>query len=223
MKICRLCQKEFEIGVPVSSAIAKFVTVCPECSEERAIKNGEDLKASNRHIQEENWKLICPPVFQGTQAHLLPSPTKLQKVLQWQYGPQGLILFGKTGFGKSRCAWELAKREFMAGKSVSRVDASSGYDYASMFSTSAQNAANWIRKRSASDLLLMDDVFKVKLTESFEQAIFAIVNARVESKLPIITTCNDTSTTLKDRVSQDRGGALLRRLTDFASTVSFYK
>ena len=221
MRTCRICQKEFEIGVPVSCAVAKFITVCPECSEKQAIKDGEDLKASNRFIQEENWKRICPPVFQDTKPHLLPSPTKLQKVLQWQYGPKGLILHGETGFGKSRCAWELAKREFIAGKMVSKADASSGYEYASSFSSSAQNAADWIRRHSVSDLLLLDDVFKVKLTESFEQALFVIVNTRVESKLPIIATTNDTGPSLLNRMSDDRGKALIRRLCEFCETISF--
>lgn len=221
LRICRICNADFEIGVPVSCAVAKFITVCPECSEIQAIKDGESLMANNKAIQEANWKLICPAAFQKTDAHLLPSPTKLQKVMQWKYGAKGLILFGKSGQGKSRCAWELAKREFMAGRSVLVIDAAAGYEYAETFTVSPQNAANWIRRHSRTDLLMLDDTFKAKMTESFEQAVFSIVNTRLESELPIICTTNDTGIILENRMSKDRGKPMLRRLLDMCATISF--
>jgi DNA replication protein DnaC len=141
--------------------------------------------------------------------------------LRWSYGRQGLLLYGASGRGKSRIAWAILKREFMAGKSVEVLDCTFGFQYSSKFAVSAGDASRWVGGLMTVDLLLLDDVLKVKLTDSVEQALFAIVNSRTERGLPIIVTTNDTGESLAARMSDDRGPALLRRLREFSTTISF--
>lgn len=216
---CRECGNDFEL--PPYRFAAELVHVCPDCSERQAeIDQRETLQRAGCY-REQSWKKFCPVLFQDTNPSSLPSPHKLQIAQQWQYGRRGLILHGASGRGKSRIAWEILKREFMAGRSVAVMDCSFGYAYAAKFATSAAEAANWVDHRMTVDLLLFDDVLKVKLTDSVEQALFAIVNSRTEHGLPIIVTTNDTGDSLASRMSDDRGPALLRRLREFSTSISF--
>ena len=67
----------------------------------------------------------------------------------------------------------------------------------------------------------MDDIFKVKLTDSFENAIFTIIDQRINNLRPIIATMNDVGATLAARMSPDRGGPIVRRLREACQIVVF--
>ncbi len=73
------------------------------------------------------------------------------------------------------------------------------------------------------DLLLLDDVFKGKLSDGLEQAIYSIISLRTENEKPTILTLNDVGETLLARMSPDRGPALVRRLREFCEMISFTK
>lgn len=218
-RTCRECQKPFDL--PPFKLAAQLVHTCPECSERQAERDQHEALLRAANYRAEAWKRVCPVLFQDTDPSKLPSPHKLQVALQWQYGRRGLILHGVSGRGKSRIAWEILKREFMSGRSVAVMDCTSGYDYSAKFALSAAEAARWVEHRMTVDLLLFDDVLKVKLTDSVEQALFAIVNSRTERGLPILCTTNDTGETLAARMTEDRGPALLRRLREFSQSISF--
>lgn len=216
---CRECGQQFEL--PPYRFAQRFVFVCPQCSERQAEEDQRAARERSGVRREEAWNRICPVLFQNTEAHKLPSPTKLDQALKWCYGPQGLILHGASGKGKSRIAWEILKREYRAGKSIAALDGAFGYDYAAKFATSSADVARYIEHKMLIDVLLLDDVLKAKLTDSVEQALFNIVNCRSERGLPIIVTTNDTGETLTARMSEDRGHALLRRLREFSQSISF--
>lgn len=216
---CRTCKTEFEL--PPFVIAAKFVHVCPECSERQAEHDQEETLANAANMRAERWKALCPPDFRTTLPAKLPNPMKLDKVLGWQFQAKGLSLIGPTGRGKSRCAWQLMKREYDAGKSISALDSSFGYEYSKRFVTNAADVVKWMDRHCLVDLLLMDDVLKVKLTESVEQALFVIVNYRTEWQLPIIFTTQDTGETLIARTSEDRGAALVRRIGEYTFPISF--
>lgn len=216
---CRVCREPFEL--PPFVIAAKYVHVCPSCSEKQAEEDQQTTLENAKHLKETRWKLLCPPEFQDTNPAKLPNPGKLDRVMNWQYQPKGLMLWGATGRGKSRCAWVLLKREYDAGKSISALNSSFGYEYSRRFVLSAADAVKWVDHQCFVDLLLLDDVLKVKLTDSVEQALFVIVNYRTEYQLPIIFTTQDTGDTLIARTSEDRGGALVRRIREYTTAINF--
>lgn len=220
-RICRLCGSGFIVPEFVSTYVANLANICPECCEADARERARlDVEKSNA-VRFQRWQRICPPDFQATDRNRIPCQRQLAAVMRWDYGPMGLLLFGHSGRGKSRCAWLLLRREFDAGRSIAAMDSASGFDYASRFADGTDAASRWLERRCSVDVLLLDDIFKAKLTDSFEAAIFAVIATRTERRLPLIVTTNDTGNTLLGRMSQDRGGAMMRRLREFCLPIAF--
>ena len=223
-KPCEQCGAEINLPEPIdalTARLAKLVTVCYRCEE---VKRKRDNVGRWQAIQNERsaaWAEICPPAYQNTDPAKLPNPKKLAEVMAWTYQPRGLLMHGETRRGKSRCAWKLCEREFMAGRSVRVLDSMAGIEYAGLFGEGADKAERWVKEHSRCGLLFMDDAFKAKLTDSFEAAVFAVIDYRLGHQLPIIATLNDTGATLAGRMSGDRGAALVARLKEMCGVIEF--
>jgi hypothetical protein len=216
---CRDCGVKIETMVP--EWLARWQTLCDTCAVRHAIDDQARIKREAEAERLAGWYSLCPPSYRDTDEKKLPLPHLAQKVMRWPYGPRGLVLHGKTGKGKSRCAWLLMKREYDRGRSIMVLDHAAAYEYAAKFDKSTAEAALWVERLSKVGLLLLDDVFKAKFTDSFEQALFTIIGTRCEHKLPIVLTTNDVGDSLTQRMTSDRGTALVRRLRDHADSVAF--
>ncbi len=222
-KKCIGCQGDFEIETgdsPVEVKLQSMIKHCPKCSEQAAQKRNQESAAKHAEDFEAKWRDFCPPIFQETEISKLPMPHKAYECLKWD-GQKGLTLFGNTRRGKSRCAWLLMRREFEKKRKITVMDSLSGFDYGSQFALSAAAAEAWVMARCRADLLFLDDVFKVKLTDSFEAAMFAIIDYRLNHKKTIVATCNDTGDSLAARMSNDRGAAFVARLKESCTTIQF--
>jgi len=220
-RVCRECGAIFSLPDFIPAAMAALVHACPTCSEKQAAADSRRMLLESKRMRAERWKTFCPPEFLGTDPDKLPCPDQYRAVMAWQHGPRGLILHGATGQGKSRCAWSLLRREYEISRTIAALDSSAGLTYAAKYGDSAADVQRWIERLCRVDIALLDDVFKCKLTDSFEAAIFTIINERTENRVPLIVTCNDTGASLKERLSPDRGAAILRRLREFCNPISF--
>lgn len=222
-RTCRECGQPFALPDPelVSAYIVNLVHICPACCERDAKETTRQTIEKSKAIRLQRWQQLCPPEFLATEPNRLPCQRQFHAVIRWQFGPRGLILHGNTGKGKSRCAWLLLRREFEAGRSVRSLNSTSGLTYGAKFSESTGEVERWIERLCSVGILLLDDVFKAKLTDSFEAAVFSIINTRTERQLPVIATLNDTGDSLVQRLSPDRGAAMLRRLREFCEPISF--
>lgn len=223
---CRGCKDWFTVPFSIPNT---YLTHCTRCEEERknppAMKvlkpNEEQMEAKRHAARVERWEQFCPKDYQNSDRGLLPFPTKLDEVLKWEYGETGLILMGGTGAGKTRCAWALMRRLFFQGKQVRYLDSMAGLEYASIYSDSARKVEAWLYRLIECDVLMLDDVFKSKMTDSFEGAVFALIDQRMAIQKPCIITCNDTGDTLKARLSADRADPMLRRIRECCQQVHF--
>jgi DNA replication protein DnaC len=186
--------------------------------QQKLVDSSDACRARDRELR---WKAICPAEFQNTDPLRLPDPRASGRVMSWNYSAFGLLLNGDSGAGKSRSIWKLCEREFKNGRSLRVLHSGSGLDYARLYDEGPSVVSRWVSGAAESDLLLMDDTFKVKLTESFECALFTIINLRTEHQRPILFTSNDTGDTLIARMSTDRGVPMVRRIRDFTKTITF--
>jgi DNA replication protein DnaC len=222
IKICHVCGTAFVLPFPTT--LASLVTVCPECCERQAREVTRAAiarsQAARRLEREQRWKALCPPEFQNTDPGRLPKPHLLAKVLAWQYGPQGLLLHGPTGEGKTRCVWLLLRRENQAGRKVLAISSKTlAVDYPALYAISCAEVKTWVDRLCEVEILLLDDPFKVKLTERVEEVIFTIIDQRTQKLLPILFTSNDTGTSIAGRLSPDRAAPLLRRLREHCQVI----
>jgi len=217
-KQCPVCGVTF---TALGGIFAKLQTLCPVHAQEHADAVEAERTAATLAARVEKWRAICPPDYRNLRRELLPLPEKLDEVIAWQRNPKGLILHGATGHGKTRCAWALLEREFIAERSVRIMDSMAGLRYASMFSRGAENVEEWVNGVIDAQIVLLDDVFKNKLTDSFEGVVFTIIDQRIQYRRPVIVTCNDTEATLITRMSADRGEPMMRRLRDHCTPIQF--
>ena len=196
-----------------SVEVPKMFAVCPAC--QAAIDQAKAEQLTPR------WQAICPRDYRTIDRKRLPAADKLDGVLDWEYGAMGLMLYGPTGRGKTRAAWALMEKLFFAGRSVRALDSMAGLRYAALYARGAELVEVWIDELISVDVLLLDDVFKNKLTDSFEGVIFTLIDQRIAAQLPTILTSNDTGETLKGRVTVDRSAPLLRRLREHCIQIHF--
>lgn len=205
-----------------------MTTTCPTCGTSRTddsfetanflVSCGASIYVDCAKCRAEQFARKCPPIYRDTNRSLLPSQWDLVKT--WTQGPRGLILSGPTGKCKTRCAWELLS-EYPNQKRYLAFDCVSfGHELSRKYRT--DEAEDWLDKLgSGIDLVFFDDLGKLKLTERAETELFGVIERRCANKLPILATTNDTGDTLSDRMTENRGPALVRRLREFCEVIQF--
>lgn len=193
---------------------------CENCQKQ------ERLKAASRQneaatVQREALLSKIPTAFRTTERNKLPFPDKLDSAMRWEFGPKGLLLHGQTGCGKSRIIWKVAEREVLAGRSLCHVNSFELSRYPSLFMAGDDAAGKFADKLVKADVLLLDDVFKAKPTERVEELLFGVIDERGSWERPCLITLNDTGESLGERLSIDRGPALIRRLREYCYTIQF--
>jgi len=214
--ICCLCGKTCRVNKLVSSASWK----CAECAEAER----KEVQESDREAQEEDTlKRLedVPTLFRGTDQRKLPFPEKLDAAFRWKFGPKGLLLHGRTGSGKSRIIWEVAKREIHNGRKLRSVAVHELFSYPALLMNDAKGAERFATELIRAPLLLLDDPFKTKPTERVEELLFCVIDERGQWERPCLVTMNDTGETLEVRLSIDRGPALIRRLREYCMAIQF--
>ena len=181
-----------------------------------------EIVAANRLAR---WERTCPPLYRETDPARLPAD-KLAEVLAWSYGPMGLILSGPTRSGKTRCAWELIHRLIVDdGLSVKAFD---GIGWGASVSAAYGDPSRtewWLDEVCTVPVLFLDDLFKAKITEAQELAVYGVFERRCANLLPVICTTNTTSQLLGDRMTEagraDRLDPLLGRMREFCTPIRF--
>lgn len=218
-RYCCLCSKPVEVKTGSDQDRALDVK-CPDCIEKEQKESDKRDQLLRREKLNDSLRIV-PTVFRKTDRSKLPHPEKLDAALQWKFGPMGLLLYGPTGCGKSRVAWEIAKREILDGRNVRNLTALELSRYPSMLMGDGSEAASFADGIIHSELLILDDVFKAKPTERVEELLFSVIDERGQWERPCIVTLNDTGETLSARLSSDRGPALIRRLREHCLTIQF--
>lgn len=165
---------------------------------------------------------MCPPLYRESDRARLPChASALAAVLDWQHGPEGLLLHGATGKGKTRAAWLLLRRLHFAGYRIEAFDCVSfSHEITRRFSADG-DGVKWAAKLARAPVLFLDDLGKGRLTERGVAELFGLVEVRTANLLPVIVTCNHVGDTLAASLHGETGAALVRRLREFCRCIYF--
>ena len=194
------------------------VCICTECHNAEEAEAAGWAAAAEVEKREAAWKALCPPLYQQTDPARLPDQIAYHNAMSFSYSPVGLLLVGPTGGGKSRIAWEWLRRAWDEGKSISAFTAVEfSHECGKRFFDGSGEA--WIGQVSRAKVLFIDDIGKGRLTDRGESELFGLVEYRTSHLLPIVATMNLSGAGLADRLSEDRGAPLVRRLKEFCKVL----
>ncbi len=197
---------------------------CTPCLSEEQKRLSGTIAARREAELNEMWKRICPEAYRETDPSF---PLMDQRLLAgiMRYRPEsgrGIGLYGATGTRKTRMMFLLLHRLHLEGL---RVFACSSKRIAGCFAIKygsdarSDQARAVIRRCYSSEILLLDDLGKQRFSTAGESEFFDLVEDRTSRLRPILWTANATGDELAAMMSADRGGPIVRRLTEFCETI----
>src|SRR5213592_500663 len=135
---CCLCGAA--VAIP-ENKLQPLDVFCDQCAALRLTQAKIRLQERARILREERFSQV-PVAFRNTRRDRLPFPEILDRALSWQFGAGGLLLYGITGCGKSRIAWEIVKREILANHSFKYLNSLELSRYPAMLMAPDQSAVN---------------------------------------------------------------------------------
>lgn len=178
----------------------------------------EDCRTPANPGRTDAWAKFCPALFRETDINLLPTaPECVQAVLGADLSRRGLVLVGTKGTGKTRLAWMLLRREFMAGRKVAAVTATE-FALAIRQHGGKHTLPEYLRGLCEARVLLLDDLGKEKLTDSVIPQLFHVFDQRMIHLRPTIVTTNYRSSAFVERFDE-HGEPLLRRIRESCEAI----
>lgn len=218
--ICESCGGEFEHEVFFweGKEIMSPKRCQPCCDREDAEKNAQEQRM---RIEEEFFK-VCPARYRDTDPARLPDYMR-KLAARWEFGPDGIGMIGNPKQFKTRTAFLILKRMIEEGRTVGAITSTKFSELSvDQFDTESENrivAKNHLRGLRDVDVLLLDDLGKGKITERGEVELYALLEERTSWLRPTIWTCNSPLRELFANATEDRSGAIIRRLNEFSQIV----
>jgi DNA replication protein DnaC len=143
----------------------------------------------------------------------------VRDVLDWQYGPEGLLVLGDTGAGKTWVIWRLLRRLLEEARNVVVLDAVS---YRSGLAKAAREGETetYVRRLSRVDVLYWDDFGQTHLSAAASEMLLHVVEQRTSQERPLLLTSQYKGNALELQFERpEMGAAVRRRINDFCRVV----
>lgn len=200
-----------------------------ECAEKAERDQRQRQHEEARQRQSEAWLTICPPAYRDTDPELLPCQDKSVQAWNWQFGPKGLTLHGRTGAGKTRTMFMVLEREHQAGR---RIVATTHAEFSreATWQTSERREAQqrWLARWLTPDILFVDDLGKSRFVtadgtaRAAEDTLFDVFDRRIRAAKPTMFTMQfEDGKKLAANMSEDKGEAFARRLRELTECIYF--
>lgn len=236
-RICIDCQRSFDAAYHVMFERRCFHSLrCDECEAIATEKAEKEKLAAELKIITDSWEAIAPVLYRTSDIKRFPK--KLQQIVA-DFDPvsqRGFGFSGRAGSCKTRASFQMLKVAHFRGHSCATIN---GVDFAKLSidqfndtpisggsclggnrQTIGTQAKRQLRRLADCDWSLLDDMDKCKFTPRAEEALYDILESRTSNARPTIWTCNANSNQLAAMFTEERSGAILRRLVEFAEVIT---
>lgn len=219
-----------ECGGPTKGFEVLGITLralCSKCYDSELARQARQLASQNlARIAEldRQWRELCPPLFRATDPnHSAIDQDVLPKLLKWDpatAGGKGIGLRGPTGGCKTRMMFLLVCKLHYQGSKVRwirAIDLSRASAELFDCDDAVRNRAREMLKNALrAEVLFIDDLGKERFTDRTELELYNLIETRISFLRPILWTTNAAGNDLLELMSQNRGPAIVRRLTEFS-------
>lgn len=171
---------------------------------------------------DKRWAEMCPPIYQEAVdlGRITGDRYRAELVMAWKFSPNGMVITGPTGQGKTRTVWHALKRAHYDGYAIKAMDGIAFAHEASAAAYTSNETEKWMTKMTAPDILFIDDLAK-RFTPASGPLLFGLVERRVSRRMPIIITTNLTAAQLETLINDpELSKPLVRRLREFCNPIA---
>lgn len=220
MKIqCRVCGGALEVpDVPdsISDELRALLTrVASSIVHDGCIGNsGQPLDMEPDKIAKKamySYQVVIPVCAQGTEVQKLPNQEAYEEAMQWKVGTGiGLYLFGDTGTGKTRTAWQIMAREHSDnGKVLGFIHKDWITEWCR--SHTPESAARLCELCRTCDVFLLDDMVPDHFpagsrSREATSALLDVLLVRCANGYPVIVTSKEPPTAIGSAMSEINPG-----------------
>lgn len=191
--------------------------LCPKCNDAKVREYDQSLIREKIKEREDQKKLLIrniPYNFQETDIKHKNFPiTKYRQILNVDLRKKGIYIFGESGKCKSRILWKLWENDILnysKNKFLKRGQILSNWERRFF-----KDPENFYKSCEKAKILFWDDFGKEKLSESFANVIFRIIDERYSYKrFNIITSQFSPLQIIKRCDDLENGKATIRRLIE---------
>ena len=215
-EICRNC------GRPMPAATVRVTlgnrtlvlraTICQACADAGASERSGPRRKSE-------WQRLCPPHYQRDLPPGILAQSWVGDVLGWQYKPQGLLVIGETGAGKTWVMWRLLRRLLEERRSVAVLDA---VTYRSGLSKAAREGEteDYVQRLARAEVLYWDDFGQTHLSAAASEMLLHVLEKRTSHQRPVLVTSQYRGAALELQFERpEMGAAVRRRINEFCRVV----
>jgi hypothetical protein len=197
---------------------------CSDCAAVRAAKF-EAEEARQRGEREKRWHVICQaPNYRSTNiedTRLHPECVRIAKAWHVNSTMGVGLISEKSGIGKTRCLFWALRRAFDAGRITQAV---THRELAKLATAAARGDTDEAGKKLSdfrtASVLLVDDVGKGAFTPRANEEFYDLVEYRQSHQLPILWSANAAGKWLIEKLGEDYGKTVVRRLTESCKVIS---
>lgn len=234
-----------DCGHTHESIVRGHTARCPDCIEsiQRAhhaatTPTREAVAAAAHTARTTAWESLCPPDYRTSawKSHPELSPLCHWLARHWSllsadrlpvFGPErGLLLYGPTGRGKTRCMFAILRRLHWAGIPCAFVEAVRYAEHAALVHdfkapyTSRRDSQHYLDHAKRTRVLFFDDLGKEGTTPGFARAFHDLLEHRKSHHLPTLVTSERVGTELAQHLGTNYADGIVRRLREICAIFS---
>ncbi len=208
------------LGVTISA------TRCDSCIDKYHAATEANEQQAFQSKRNEVFRERCPKSMQWFDRERFPSDLqKHDDIVTAPMIDQGILIHGRTGSGKSRTLWQLAKRLITHDQRSVQILEDRAFGRLIERSFAGSNNAEHdklIRQFQNCSVLMIDDIGKAKMTERVESDLFDIIDHRYADGKPMCFTTQFTGDPLISRFGcKETGEAIVRRIKEVTKMIYF--